>query len=83
MSQGSIPLRFTLGERTVAHALDPATPVSEVPARIALYFSRQEFAEPGGLVWLSDDGPVQLDPSLGIGRQVPAEAEIELRPGRP
>lgn len=80
MSEATLSLLFTQGERAVAHAIDPETPVREIPQRLALYLGSDGGGRSLGVVWLSDTGPVALDPGRPVGEQVPAEAVIELRP---
>lgn len=70
---------FTLGERAVCHAVDREATLDEVRASLAVYFLVDEEAVPNALIWLSPRGPRKLDPALPIGRQVPRDAEIELR----
>lgn len=77
MTPDGLPLVFCRGERAVCHAVDPATPVADLPAILALYFGSPPSDETR-LVWRSDDGPRALEPGRPIGDQVPAEAEIEL-----
>ena len=77
MTDGSLPLVFTCGERAVCHLVDPAAPARDLETRVALYFAPA--AVPAGLVWRSGDGARPLDPARPIGDQVPAEAEIELQ----
>ena len=75
---GGLPLVFILGERAVAHAVDPATPAGELPGLLALYLG----AAPGSsssLVCRLPDGERCLDPALAIGEQVEPDAEIDLR----
>lgn len=78
MSAG-LPLVFTLGERAVAHAVDPATPAGELAGLLALYLGVDP-PEPCGLVCRREDGERALDPLLAIGDQVESDAEIEVRP---
>lgn len=78
MTEGSLPLVFTCGERAVCHLVDPAAPARDLEARVALYFA-PAVVPAGGLVWRSSDGARPLDPARPIGDQVPAEAEIELQ----
>ena len=79
MGAATLPLIFVRGERAVFHLLDPAVPAGELPGRLALYFELPVLAR-ARLVWNSDGGPRPLDPVLGIGEQVPPEAEVEIRP---
>lgn len=79
--KAGLPLVFTLGERAVAHAVDPATPAGELAGLLALYLGVVP-DPPCGLVCKSPDGERSLDPHLAIGEQVEPEAEIEVRPAR-
>lgn len=79
MSPEGLPLVFSRGERAVCHAVDPSTPVSELPSLLALYFG-DGHTEGARLVWRSEEGLRPLEPGRPIGEQVPADAEIELEP---
>lgn len=79
MSEPTLAIVVTCGERAVCHAVDPALPAGELLSELALYLGP---APPPAtvLVRCTDERAVPLDPHAPIGVQVPAEAEIDLRP---
>ena len=78
MSEPSIPVVVTWGERAVCHAVDPGLPAGELARALALYLD-QAVPPTGSLVWRSDAGPRPLDLTLPIGMQVPPDAEIDFQ----
>lgn len=79
MSSADLPLVIICGERAVFHLIDPDVPAGELLARFDLYFE-PGLALGGRAVWNSSEGSLPLDPGRTIGEQVPADAEIEIRP---
>ncbi|HUP20711.1 MAG TPA: hypothetical protein VM778_12260 [Gemmatimonadota bacterium] len=77
MRGGELPLVFTLGERAVAHSVDPAVPAGEVPGLLALYLGG--VVRGAEMVHLASAGERRLDPLVAIGAQVGPDDEIELR----
>jgi hypothetical protein len=77
VSGGELPLVFTLGERAVAHSVDPALPAGEVPVLLSLYLGGA--VRGAEMVHVAAAGERRLDPLLAIGAQVAPDDEIDLR----
>lgn len=75
MSEASLALVLTCGERVVCHLIEPSALASELPALVELYFAPQAVT-PGPLRARSAGEEIELDPGLPIGEQVPPDAEI-------
>lgn len=82
MSEDPLSVVVTCGERAVCHAVDPRVPAGELVREIALYLG--PLAVPRTVpFWRTSEGSHPLDPTIPIGVQVPADAEIDLRPLQP
>ena len=75
MSEASLALVLTCGERTVCHLVEPSAPVGELRSLVALYFAPHAVPE-GPLFARAGEEERVLDPALPIGEQVPPDAEI-------
>jgi hypothetical protein len=77
VSEASLSLLLTNGERVVCHLVEPSTPAGELSALVDLYFAPHPVAS-GPLRARAGDLEIRLDPALPIGEQVPPDAEIHL-----
>jgi hypothetical protein len=79
VSEASLALVVTCGERVVCHLIEPTALARELPALVELYFAPQVVAE-GPLRVRAGGAEIELDPGLPIGDQVAADAEIVFPP---
>jgi hypothetical protein len=75
VSEASLALILTCGERVVCHLIEPTALARELPALVELYFAPQAVA-PGPLRARSGGAEIELDPGLPIGDQIAPDAEI-------
>lgn len=75
MSDASLALVLTCGERVVCHLIQPTALAGELPALVELYFAPHAVAA-GPLRARASGAEIELDPALPIGDQVPPDAEI-------
>jgi len=75
VSEASLTLVLTCGERVVCHLVEPSAPAGELPALVGLYFAPHTVPS-GPLRVRAGEEEIVLDPALPIGQQVPPDAEI-------
>lgn len=75
MSEASLALVLTCGERVVCHLVEPSALAGELPALVELYFAPHSVPA-GPLRVRVGAEELVLDPAVPIGDQVPADAEI-------
>lgn len=77
MSETSLVLVLTCGERTVCHLVEPSAPVGQLRDLVALYFAPHPVPD-GPLCARARGEELVLDSALPIGEQLPPDAEIHF-----
>jgi len=77
VSEATLALVLTCGERVVCHLIDPTALARELPALVELYFAPEAVAD-GPLRARAGGAEIELDPGRPIGEQVSPDAEILL-----